>query len=104
MSTEEQDRELGRLLREHGERRQKYIALTAKLNRIGGPLQATAGLLTQAKADVYSILPEGAIQNLAPLAGEIDLSALVNLLREYSALGQKLVEERDMLRKYGVDL
>jgi hypothetical protein len=35
MSHEEQDLTIGRLIREHGNRRQEFVAFTAKLKHIG---------------------------------------------------------------------
>jgi len=44
MSNHEQDIEIGRLVREHGERRKEYIALSSRLKRIGGGTTDRRGL------------------------------------------------------------
>lgn len=102
MSPQDQDQEIGRLLREHSERNQEYIALGVRLKRIGQILQhASSGLVSVGQPGTSNNLTASR-QQLASLVGEIDVSSLLSLIDEHAHLGEKLRVDRETLKPYGV--
>jgi hypothetical protein len=103
MSHAERDTEIGRVLREHGERRQEYLALSAKLKRIAGPLSNACVQIQALDNPGYPTNNENAKAQLGNIAGEVELGGLLRLLNEHIALSQRLREEVEALREYGVE-
>jgi hypothetical protein len=103
MSYEEQDREMGRFMREHGDRRRAFAALTTKLKKIGQGLQGTSTVLMNLNPDAYSLAAEGALRDLELVRGEVDVSGLLKLIEEHRRLTQQLVEDQQTLKQFGVE-
>lgn len=103
MSIEDQDKEIGRQIREHRDRRREYVALTGKLKRIGAAFQQAAGDLNKADADSYSESTQNAKTQIEMLQTEVDLSDLVRLLNEHVHLTKQLVDDQRILKEYGVE-
>lgn len=100
MSLEEQDREIGRLVREYHERRREFAALTAKVKKIGEALGRLSSLLRQADADRGM----GDVRyTLEEIAKDVDLTALRQLLGEYAVMDQRLRDDRQALQRLGID-
>ena len=99
MSNHEQDVEIGRLVREHGERRKEYIALSSRLKRIGGGLQPAVGALLGADVGSYSANTVNAKNALESIASEIDLSALLGLVDEHIRLTNRLKQDQETLQQ-----
>jgi hypothetical protein len=103
MSNIEQDAEIGRLVREHGERRREYLTLTAKLNRIGAALKEASEKLLATDADSYSENSYAAKRALEGIAQEVELRQLLQSVNEHVELTKQLKREQGMLTQYGVD-
>lgn len=103
MSNIEQDAEIGRLVREHGDRRREYLTLTAKLNRIGAALNEASVKLLSTNADTYSDNNFAAKRALESIAEEVDLRQLLGFVIEHVELTKQLRREQSMLQQYGVD-
>ncbi len=102
-ASQEQRLEIQRLIREHSERRQAYLALSAKLKRLGLALQQAAANLVEADAGGYSANSEAAREVLAPVAGEVDLSGITQLLNDHVRLTRLLVADQQTLKKHGIE-
>ena len=77
MSHNEQDLEIGRPVREHGDRRKEYLALSAKLKRIGSALQQASGGMMNADSGMYSENTFQSKKCLEPIVSEVDLAAIL---------------------------
>lgn len=103
MSNAEQDAEIGRLVREHGERRREYVTLTAKLNRIGTALGQASEKLVSTDTHGYSDNTYTAKCCLESILDEVDLRKLLGLIEEHVHLTNQLKREQETLRQYGID-
>ena len=103
MSNVEQDAEIGRLVREHSDRRREYLTLTAKLNRIGAALKEASEKLLAADSDGYSDNSYAAKRALESIAQEVELRQLLGFVIEHVELTKQLKREQGLLTQYGVD-
>lgn len=106
MSHEEQDLQIGRLIREHGNRRQEFIAFTAKLKQIGTALNQAGGQLVGLNPDVYqnNISALSNAKNLLNnIAEATDVKHIAHQVHEYTQLLDKLMEDQKLLKEYGVE-
>jgi hypothetical protein len=103
MSHQDQDAEIGRLVREHGDRRREYLTISAKLNRIGTALKQASEKLINADAQGYSGNTFDAKRVLQGLADEVDMRQLLALVEEHADLTLKLKREQEMLNQYGIE-
>jgi len=94
--------EITRLVREQNQRRQEYLALNAKLQRIGTALQQAAAHMVATDSNAAD--SQAARDSIQPLAPDVDLSALAHLLNEHirltrqMLLGQQALKEQDIER------
>jgi hypothetical protein len=102
MSHEERDGEKWRLIREAHERRQEYLALSAKLERLGVALQQAAHVMA-ADAASSPANSEAAKQMLQSVAGDVDVSGITQLLNEHVRLTKHLVADEQTLKEYGIE-
>jgi len=96
-----QDREAerARLVREHGQRREQYLAVTAKLKRLGIALQATEAMKTD--AENYSANAEAARTMLQSIGEDEALSPIAQLLRAQIRLTEALIDGEQVLKQSG---
>jgi hypothetical protein len=100
-SREERDRDIERLAREAQDRRQEYLALNAKLARLGEVFQQAAALLASATGSA-STNSEAARSMLEAVAGDVDISGIRQLLDEHVRLSQHLIADEQTLKKLGI--
>jgi hypothetical protein len=103
MSQEERDKEIGRLAREHGERRREYLALSAKLKRIGEVLREVAEDLIQAGTGSYSEHSQNAKPQIESITADVNLSNLVELIDYHVRLTKQLIADQQILKEYGIE-
>lgn len=99
----ERDPQLQQLIREHAARRQEYLALGTRLKRIATVLQLAAENLLAAASGSSSASSETAREIVASLAGEVDLSGLMQLLNEHVRLAKHLLADEQTLRRHGIE-
>lgn len=83
--------EAARLIREYEQRKERYLVLSARLQRLGGELQRVA-----------TPIESGSEERLASLAVEADVRGISELLEEHIRLTRQLMADRQSLRKYGI--
>jgi hypothetical protein len=101
-SIEPHDREVGRLVREHHQRRREYLALNDKLKRLGAVLQQATEKILAAGAAESTDDSAAAKDLLQSVAGEIDLSGITELLNQHARLAQRLVADEQVLKDRGI--
>jgi hypothetical protein len=103
MSDEDQAHEIGNLLMSHSRRRQEYATITAKLRRIGTIMNQVGGTMAAIAPDKYDQGIAGLKKELHSIESEVGLAALINLLDQYMAIGDRLKSDLETLRPYGVE-
>ena len=103
MSDEDQAHEIGNLLISHFRRRQEYGTLTAKLRRIGTVMNQAGGTMASISSDKYDQGIAAVKKELQSIEPEAGLAALINLLDQYMALGDRLKSDLETLHPYGVE-
>jgi len=99
ISQRERQLAAGRLAREHERRRQEYLALSARLQRVGVAMQEAAANLVVAAAGPMNC--EAARELLERVAGDVDVSGITQLLHEHARLTQQLALAELALKEYG---
>ena len=99
ISQRERELEAGRLAREHDRRRQEYLALSARLQRVGMALQEAAANLVGAGAGPMNC--EAARELLERVAGDVDVSGITQLLNEHARLTRQLALAGQEIQEQG---
>lgn len=94
--------DVSRLLRDYRERRQQYLAVTAKLKRLGIALQEATTNILAVESAPSSTPSEVARSVLESVAGEIDVDGIMQLLNEHVQLTKLLIADQQMLRQHGI--
>lgn len=84
----ERSAEMERLLREHRERQLEYQELSAKLQRLGAAFQ-----------QAFENNSEAARANLESAAGEVDITAIRQLLDRHARLARQLIADAQIFRR-----
>jgi hypothetical protein len=95
-------REIETLIREHASRRQEYLALNAKLNRLGIALQQVTASIIAPNAENCSANSEVARGALDSVAREVDVTGIARLLEEHVRLTRLLTADVQALKAYGI--
>jgi hypothetical protein len=82
--------------------RRQYLALTAKLQRLGAVFQATANIMAN-DAGSYSANSEAAMEVLESVAGDVDISGTTQLLNEHARLARNLISGEPKHKKHGTE-
>jgi hypothetical protein len=103
MSTQEQDIVIGRLVREYSDRKRTLAVWPARLARIGGMLQTIGAKLQTLKPDAYEATADEIASQLSTALQDVDVSALLDMVREYARLNEEMARDRQLLKNYGVE-
>jgi hypothetical protein len=74
--------------------RQEYRELCAKLKRLGNALQEATANMLAADSGNAAASSEAAKNILSPLAGEVDLNGIMQLLNEHARLTRILIPDK----------
>jgi hypothetical protein len=97
MSTQDQDQEIGRLVREQAERKHQQVAVQSRLKRIGIAFQQAA-LFMNGPGD-----PSQAKQQLSRISSEADLSSVIALIDEDIQLRADIKSAGEHLKRIGIE-
>ncbi len=94
--------DITRLIWEHAERRREYIALTAKVRRIGVALEKAASQIIKADPEIFAAASEA--KSIVDNVGrEVDINGLAQLLSDYARLGRRLIADQQILQQHGLE-
>ena len=99
--TSGEEPEIERLMREAQERRKAYLALNAKLARLGAAFQQAAAHLS-AEEGSAAANSEAARKLLESVAADVDVSGIRQLLDEHMRLARHLAKDEEALKKHGI--
>ena len=99
-SAEEHQAARTRLVREHGQRKQEYLALTARLKGFGIALQQAAENM-ETDAENYAANAQAARAMLEAVRRDEALSSIARLLREQIRLTEALIDDLHALKQSG---
>jgi hypothetical protein len=101
MSTEEQDLAIGKLVREHRDRKHQFVASTIILTHIGESLRQAGTALEKLNFDAYDSVAVYAAEGVVKaVQSDVDLSALHGKIQEYGELMRRIVGDQKLLDEY----
>ena len=102
MSDHEQDATIGRLIREHAERRKKLIIMTAELERLAGTFSELGSNLKSAlDAEGHLVTAQSFVDTSPTLTG-FGLAKVSEFLAEYGQLRKAVAQGQAWIRDIGI--
>jgi hypothetical protein len=77
--------------------------MEVKLIRVGRLLQSAGAILQNLKPDNYETSAQQAEGQLSDASVDVDIAAILHLIKEYVRLNSQISNDRHQLRRFGIE-